>query len=256
VWIPLIRLGQFLGLVALGGVTSLSAPHSVVAQRSTVPRSGAVGYDVGAQSCSTALPTGGSFGVVGVTAGRPFHPSSCLVSEYAWAKKRTYRPQYYVNLANPGRRSVHWGVGGPRTCHRKVKNDAGCAYNYGIQAAAAAASYVRGVGGDPHGRWWLDVEVDNTWGTGRAGIAANIADIRGARHYLRHHLHAAVGVYTETSWWTQITRGAHMVHVPVWGGGANSKRHARQNCRSHSITGGRALLAQWIAGTTDHDLAC
>jgi hypothetical protein len=100
------------------------------------------------------------------------------------------------------------------------------------------------------------VEIDNTWGRGRAGIAANIADIRGARHYLRRHLHVTVGVYTETAWWQQITHGARMRHVPVWGGGADSLRHARHNCRSRSITGAPALLAQWIVGTVDHDLAC
>jgi hypothetical protein len=137
-----------------------------------------------------------------------------------------------------------------------VKNDVGCAYNYGVRTAAAALSYLRAAAANPRARWWLDVEIDNTWGRGRAGVAANIADINGARHYLRHHLHTLVGVYTETSWWSQITRGARMPHVPVWGGGADSRRHARQNCRAHSITGGPALLAQWIVGTVDHDLAC
>jgi len=225
-------------------------------QQQSFPRHGAVGNDVGAQSCSTPLPSGGSFGIVGATAGRPFHASTCLDAEYAWARTRTYAPQYYVNLADPGRRSSHWGVGGPRTCHRTVRNDAGCAYDYGVEAAAAAVSYVRAIGSSGHGRWWLDVEVDNTWGTGSAGLAANIADIRGARHYLRRHLHAAVGVYTETGWWDQITGGVRMTHLPVWGGGANSIRHARQNCRRHSITGGPALLAQWIVGSADHDLAC
>jgi hypothetical protein len=258
VWIPLVRIGQLVGLVALGAVTSTSIPNSasVQPQPQSPPPAGTIGYDVGAQSCSAPLPSGGSFGVVGATAGRPFHPSACLGTEIGWAQTRPYRPQYYLNLANPGRRSSHWGHGGPRTCHRTVKNDAGCAYNYGVASAAAAVSYVRAAGGNPRARWWLDVEIDNTWGTGRAGVAANIADIRGARHYLRAHLNTTVGVYTETGWWSQITRGVRMRHVPVWGGGANSKRHARQNCRTHSITGGPALMVQWIVGTTDHDLTC
>lgn len=251
--------GRLLGVLAFAAVTATSAPQlnavDTAAKSSTLP-SGTVGNDVGAQSCTTVFPLGGTFAVVGATAGRPFHPSPCLAAEYAWARTRRYSPQYYLNLANPGRHSAHWGVGGPKTCHRKVKNDAGCAYNYGVESAAAALSYVRATGSTGHGRWWLDVEVDNTWGRGRAGIAANIADIKGARHYLVHHLHSVVGVYTETTWWQQITHGARLTHVPVWGGGADTRRHARQNCRRHSITGGPALLAQWIVGTVDHDLAC
>ncbi len=249
------RAARLAGILALSALASAGASASALASQA-LPPTGAVGNDVGSQSCATRLPPGGSFGVVGVTAGRPFHPSACLSVEYSWAQSRIYRPQFYVNLANPGRHSAHWGAGGPRVCHRTVKNDAGCAYDYGVGSAAAALSYAKAVGSNGHSRWWLDVETDNTWGTGRAGIAANLADIQGALHYLRSHLHTTVGVYTETRWWSQITGGARMIRVPVWGGGADSRHHARQNCRRRSITGGPALLAQWIVGTVDHDLAC
>lgn len=215
-----------------------------------------MGYDVGAQSCATGLPTGGAFGVVGATAGKPFHPSPCLGSEYSWASEQTYRPQYYVNLADPGHTSSHWGRGGPRPCHRAAKYDAGCAYDYGVKTAAAALQDVKAVGSDGQGRWWLDVEPDNSWGVSRSGVTANIADIKGALHYLRSRPHTSAGVYTETAWWFAITGGAQLPRTAVWGGGADSKHHARANCRSHSITGGPALLAQWITGTVDHDLAC
>ena len=248
--------GRFADALALAVVTVLSTPHSAVLHQRGFPTSGAVGYDVGDSSCSTTLPTGGSFAVVAATAGKPFHPSTCLAAEYAWAKTLTYRPQYYINLADPGHRSSHWGGSGPRTCHRKPKYDVGCAYDYGVKTAATALQYVKAAGSNGQGRWWLDVEPDNTWGTGRAGIAANIADIQGALHYLRTRSHISAGIYTETTWWFQITDGARMSRTAVWGGGANSKHHARQNCLLHSITGGRALLAQWITGTVDHDLAC
>lgn len=215
------------------------------------------GYDVGDLSCSTALPSGGSFAVVGTTAGRPFHRSPCLDTEYAWAKSLSFWPQLYLNLADPGRKSSHWGHGGPKRCHRRIKNDAGCAYDYGYEAAATAWGYAQAAGAAGRGRWWLDVEIDNTWGTGRAGVAANVADIRGALRYLRRRAHATVGIYTETTWWQTITGGSRrFAHTPVWGGGADNRRNAKRNCRAHSITGGRALLAQWIVGDVDHDLAC
>jgi hypothetical protein len=247
------RLGY---LVTVAAVTAMSGPHGGNSHHPGFPRSGETGYDVGDVSCGTTLPQGGTFGIVGATAGRPFHPSSCLGAEYAWANGLADRPQYYVNLADPGHKSSHWGGGGPRTCHRRPKYDVGCAYDYGVKTATTALQYVRSAGSNGQGRWWVDVEPDNSWGTSRAGIAANIADIEGALHYLRTRQHVSAGVYTETVWWSAITNGARMSHVAVWGGGANTKRHARQNCRRHSITGGPALLAQWIVGTADHDLAC
>jgi hypothetical protein len=250
------RFAHLIGLVVLGAATSLGSPQAGPVQHSTSPRAGAVGYDVGHLSCSTALPRGGAFAVVGATAGKPFHPSPCLGAEYAWANTLAYRPQYYVNLADPGHKSAHWGAGGPRACHRKPKYDVGCAYDYGVKTATAALQNVKAAGSTGRGRWWLDVEIDNTWGTSRAGIAANLADIKGALHYLRSRPRTSAGVYTETAWWSVITHGARMSHTTVWGGGANSKRHARKNCLRHSITGGPALLAQWIVGTVDHDVAC
>jgi hypothetical protein len=251
----LIRIASVVALFSLGGQSpaTVTTPASHPAR----PASGAVGNDVGYQSCATALPTGGSFGVVGTTAGQPFQASGCLESEYAWAKALTYRPQYYINLANPGHKSKHWGKGGPRTCHKKPKYDAGCAYDYGYQTAAAAWSYVKAIGSNGSGRWWLDVEPDNSWGYSQSGRAANIADIRGALHYLRHRSHTAVGIYTETIWWDSITASStSFSHVPVWGGGANNRKRAKANCKLHSITGGHALLAQWIKGGVDHDVAC
>jgi hypothetical protein len=252
----LTTIARIACLVALGAVTSTSSPQVGVAHQAGFPRPGAVGDDVGDVSCASTLPRGGAFGIIGSTAGKPFHPSSCLASELAWASTLTYQPQYYVNLADPGHKSSHWGDGGPRACRRKPKYDAGCAYDYGVKTATAALQYVRAAGSTGQGRWWLDVEPDNSWGTSRAGVAANVADIEGALHYLRGRAHTSAGVYTETTWWSAITRGARMSHTAVWGGGANSKRHARGNCRSHSITGGPALLAQWIVVSVDHDIAC
>ncbi|MBV9485358.1 MAG: hypothetical protein JO246_04815 [Frankiaceae bacterium] len=251
----LIRVASVIALFSLGGQTPADVPTLV--HHPAHPASGAVGNDVGYQSCSTTLPTGGSFGVVGATAGQPFQASGCLSAEYTWASNLTYRPQYYMNLANPGHKSTHWGKGGPRKCHKKPKYDVGCAFDYGFTSAAAAWHYVKDVGSTGAGRWWLDVEPDNSWGFTRGGVAANLAVIRGALRYVRHRPHTSAGIYTETVWWESITGGStHFKKVPVWGGGANNKKHAKANCKRHSITGGPALLAQWIKAGVDHDIAC
>jgi hypothetical protein len=261
-WRPLLAAVATAAALGIGACAPISTDLIATSDTSavhhpTTPPRGAVGRDVGAQSCLATLPSGASFGIIGVTGGRPFHSSACLSPEYTWASGLTYRPQYYINLADPGHASSHWGHGGPRACHRKPKYDVGCAFDYGSQTAAAAWSAAKAAGSDGRGHWWLDVEVDNTWGTSASGIAANLADIRGALRYLRSRQHTSVGIYTETSWWDTITHGStHFSGVATWGGGANSKRHARANCRPHSITGGPALVAQWIVGSVDHDIAC
>ncbi|HVV75825.1 MAG TPA: hypothetical protein VHC43_07295 [Mycobacteriales bacterium] len=248
------RLISVIAIAATAG--SGTVPASSAARSGTAP-AGAIGRDVGSQSCAGTLATDVSFGIIATTAGRPYFPSPCLSSEYAWASSLTYRPQYYVNLADPGHKSPHWAQTGPRACDRKPKYDAGCAYDYGYDAAAAAWDYVSAVGSTGRGRWWLDVETDNTWGYTSNGIIANRAIIRGALNYLRHRHHVGAGIYTETSWWWAITGGVTSFRgTPVWGGGAGSKRNARANCRPHSITGGPALVAQWIKAGIDHDIAC
>jgi hypothetical protein len=248
-------LSRFVGAFAL---TTLLASGSAPSVRgSGNPPRGAVGGDVGAQSCSQPMPTGASFGVIAATDGRPYFASPCLSTEYAWANGLPYRAQYYINLADPGHRSSHWNHGGPRACDPKPKYDVGCAYDYGYEAAATAWGYVAAVGTPGNARWWLDVETDNTWGYSSSGIAANRSVIRGALDYLRHHRRVTAGIYTETTWWDAITGGTSSFSgTPVWGGGANSKLHASENCRAHSITGGPALLAQWIRQGVDHDIAC
>jgi hypothetical protein len=252
------RIPHLAAVVVLAVVTALASSSTAgAAAHKTEPRHGAAGYDVGTLSCGNALPRGGTFAVVAATAGKPFHPSRCLRAEYTWARSLTFRPQYYLNAADPGHGSAHWGKGGPRVCHRAARYDVGCAYDYGVRSAQAALHDVTAVGSNGQGRWWLDVEPDNSWGESKAGIAANVAVIDGALHYLRTRPHISAGVYTETAWWAAITDGARMPHTAVWGGGADSKRRAVKNCRRHSITGGPALLVQWFTGpTADHDYAC
>jgi hypothetical protein len=246
------------GVAVLGAVLgSGTTVPTHVSTLSGAPAHGVVGRDVGDDSCAATLASDAAFGVVATTAGRPYYSSPCLASEYAWAKDLAYSPEFYVNLADPGQRSSHWGQGGPQTCHRFAKYGVGCAFDYGYQAAAAAWGYARSIGASGTGRWWLDVEIDNTWGYSEAGVAANIAVIRGALQELKSHPHVGAGIYTETVWWDYITGGTRSFGTtPVWGGGAGSKQHASQNCLAHSITGGPALLAQWIAGGIDHDIAC
>jgi hypothetical protein len=224
----------------------------------------AAGVDVNANSACSTISSGSAFAVIGATTGKPFGSpdAGCFQAAVVQAQALPAAPQFYLNLADPGKASAgHWNDGGPRACHVVHNYDMGCAYDYGYRAAQQAAEFASTHGAAAGSRWWIDVETDNTWGSasGAPGHkAANVADIQGALKYLGSHGYPA-GVYTETAWWEAITRSpATFSHVPVWGGGAGSAKNARANCKAVSITGGPALLAQWFKtqGGIDHDVAC
>jgi hypothetical protein len=219
------------------------------------------GVDV--SSCAATLSSSVAFAVIRATNGLPYNSSDpqCFGTEMTQAQNLAAAPQFYMNLADPGRASKgHWNDGGPKACHVAHNYEASCAYDYGYRAAEQAVGFARGHGMAAGSRWWVDVETDNTWGatTGApAHIAANIADIQGALRYFASHGFPA-GIYTETAWWTAITDSSTAFsHVPVWGGGAGSAKNARANCKSVSITGGPALLAQWFTDShADNDVSC
>jgi hypothetical protein len=224
------------------------------------------GTDVnaGAGSCSSPLLSGVTFAVIRATDGQPFHRAdpACFTTETTEAKQLPAAPEYYMNLADPGQASTaNWDKGGPRACQVAADYETGCAYDYGYEAAKQAVSFAKGHGMAAGSRWWVDVEIGNSWGSHNlrapGHAVANVADIHGALRYLSTHGLPA-GIYTETLWWDLITGSSTgFSRAPVWGGGADSRANARANCKQVSITGGPALLAQWFTDVQhDHDIAC
>jgi hypothetical protein len=225
----------------------------------------ASGVDVNANSACSTISTGAAFAVIGATTGTPYASpdAGCFHAAVVQAEALPAAPQFYMNLADPGKASAgHWNDGGPRACHVAHNYDIGCAYDYGYRAAQQAVGFASLQGAAAGSRWWVDVEIDNSWGSATIGEpghrAANVADIQGALKYLGSHGYPT-GIYTETAWWGPITGSPRTFsQVPVWGGGAGNPKNARANCKAVSITGGPALLAQWFKtqGGTDHDVAC
>jgi hypothetical protein len=224
------------------------------------------GIDLSASAgtCASPLPTSAAFAVIGANDGQPFSSSNatCFTTEAAEAKQLAAAPEFYMNLADPGKASAgHWHKGGPEVCHVAHDYDLGCAYDYGYEAAKQAVTFASSHGMLADSRWWLDIETANSWGSHNVHapghLAANVADIHGALHYLATQ-HLPAGIYTETAWWSAITGSATgFSQVPVWGGGAGSRTAARTNCKQVSITGGPALLTQWFTNVLDdHDVAC
>ncbi len=109
--------------------------------------------------------------------------------------------------------------------------------------------------------WWLDVETANTWQTGTAGQAMNVADLQGMIASLQAAGVAIVGAYSTSSQWTQVTGGTtsasgSLWQIPNWIPGARTLSGAKSNCSQVSFTGAASIaLTQW-ASHPDGDYAC
>jgi hypothetical protein len=206
------------------------------------------GHDVSIPQCSQQLPEPGAFAVVGVAGGVAFSGNPCLASEFAWAARAGARPQLYMNLGDPGPQSPHWRQPGPHAC---AAADRVClASNYGANAAADALAHARAAGARS-ARWWLDIEVLNTWAS---DPAQNIAVIQGAAATLRAR-GATVGAYSTAYQWGQIT-GGWQVAMPNWLGGAGGPTQAASWCGGAGFSGGPVQLVQYPTQGIDGDLSC
>ena len=255
------RLARNTFAAAAAAVLVFVVAGSPVSAASAVPApAGASGYDISYPQCPSNFPTGGSFGIVGVNNGLPWSTNPCLSAEYTWAQALPYAAALYINTANPGPISTHWNLPGPRNCvHPKSYSDTGCAYNYGwnaaLQSFLAASTALPGTTAKSLG-WWLDVELANSWsGT----FSANAADIQGSIDYLRAQSVSAVGIYSTSYQWGQIT-GGYIVPAPAppdWVPGASSVAEAASFCDpSHSFSGGPVQLTQYPYNGFDADYVC
>lgn len=144
----------------------------------------------------------------------------------------------------------------PRACDGSASLD--CAYDYGWYAAQAAMT---GAGGHATSSpWWLDVETANTWS---GDVSSNAAVLQGVVALLKNAGVPSVGVYSSPRQWAQIT-GAMTPDSPInqpfagvynWLARAHSADEAPTLC-SHTFTGGRVKLVQYIGGGFDADYAC
>lgn len=264
----------------LAALATLALGHPVAANVHTGSAAATMssGYDVSWPQCSSNLPGDGTFGIVGVSNGRPWGANPCLAAEYSWAAARPGAPGLYMNTANPApHSSFYWPASGahdPALCTNSTSTtDPGCAYDYGWHAARDSLSAATSITStSTQLTWWLDVETGNTWnGDG----SSNAADLQGSIDYLRSAGVPKVGIYSTASQWTAITGGYTTASQssyaaswrgefatpngisssPDWIAGAASAGEATNNCAT-SFTGGATELAQYSSGGFDADVAC
>ena len=254
------RLVVALTPVLIGGVVLVSPITAAAAVTH--------GYDISWPQCRTGAeprhPSGGAFGIVGVSDGLPWSQNPCLSGEFSWAKTLAGAPSLYMNTADPGTQSTHWGISGPdANCDPSNADStstafAACAYNYGWNAAAdALRTEAAPVPGATALTWWLDVETGNSW---NGDATANADDVQGSIDYLKAAGVATVGVYSTSVQWGAITGGyAFPTATPNWLAGASSGSQARSDCTKVTAFGGtnsRITLVQYVSGGFDADVPC
>jgi hypothetical protein len=244
------------GLAAVAAIVFLAVMGARPLSASSPYQPGSIGYDISAPQCPANFPSGGAFGIVGVTNGRAWSVNSCLQAEYQWASSLPAPPAFYMNTANPGPVNPHWQLPGPRSCFDySTANDSGCAYNYGWNAASDAfstASSAVGAGAAAGHMWWLDVETANSWsGT----TSANAAAVQGFLDNLTAHGVPAVGIYSTIAQWRGITGSYALPQAPNWISGGPDVAGALAYCGS-TMTGGPVWLVQAFIGSRSGDYAC
>ena len=233
---------------------------------------------------------------LGPSTGHPSYAQSELYWAVSTSTGSSTQPKasVYVNTADPGNVATgtllpDWPTSGATpygTCTTTTvstssgpatagQNSPACAWEYGDQKAAQDAAWLRAaaqaidaqsppvtVPTTPSGYpWWLDVETTNTWLTGAAGQAMNVAVLQGIVVGLTAAGAPSVGVYAPPNQWVAITGGttastATIGKLATWVPGASDQAGAQAVCAGPSFTGGPVALAQFPSGAFDGDLPC
>lgn len=154
------------------------------------------------------------------------------------------------------------------------RNSPACAWQYGYNKATTDVTWLSGAAAAINKQvgssvvpaaasaypWWLDVETVNTWQTGAAGQAMNVADLQGMIAALRTAGATSVGAYSTASQWDQVTgtgaTAGSLGGIPDWIPGAKRLAAAESNCADVSFTGGKVTLTQYSGHPDDNDYAC
>jgi hypothetical protein len=262
---------RFHPLGGLGGLAALTA----VAVGGLVPELSAdaastTGYDISWPQCTSNganTPRASAFGIVGVNDGIAWSQNPCLTAEFTWAAGLAGAPALYMNTADPGTQSKHWGLtDGPdaKSCdptNTDINSSAfaACAYDYGWDTAQDALKVeAANVSNAASYTWWLDVETTNTWA---GSTSANAADVQGSIDYLRQTAGIRrVGVYSTAAQWNTITGSyAFPTFTPEWLAGASSAHEAQSFCTTQTPFGGAnstITLTQYHSAGFDADHPC
>ena len=294
-------------IVALVALTIGAMPALAKGGPPTKPQAVTTGNDISWPQCGGAYPSGQAFGIVDVNGGLANTENPCFAGELVWAWGSTGnsspgqqpKASLYVNTANPGPSVTDWptnnvdpnGVSEAPgsanadpygTCSASPSGPAdspACAWQYGWNRAIQDMLWLAGTpttglpanGAQPSTyTWWLDVETGNSWETGTAGLANNVADLQGMVAAFTRTSGGtsgsialggakSVGIYSTSAQWGQIvgigTALGTLAGLPNWLPGARTANAAASNCSLAGFTG-TVVLTQWFGRPYDGDYAC
>lgn len=265
------------------GVSALLNMNALAA-RAPARAPSKLGNDISWPQCDRRLPSGQAFGIVGVTGGLANTTNPCLTDQLLWANTSSGaanqpKTQLYVNTANPGGLNTDsWPESNVDPLGNVAPNPYGtcngadslaCAWQYGWNRAVEdvylrlkPAAQFAGLTDNPAVyRWWLDVEIVNTWKEGPSGHPSNVADLEGMVAYFSS-IGSQVGVYSTAYQWGQIAGSAvgadsNLNGLKSWLAGARSEADAKKRCSLPSLTsGGQVTLTQFVSRNLDYDYSC
>jgi hypothetical protein len=244
--------------VAATGVVAAVAPTAAQAAPT------ATGYDISWPQCPGAgaqpmPPTNARFVIIGLTHGQAFTDNPCVADQFAWAAANDIpRAAYtWATYPTPAQLTAHGATGGPW----RGSTDAARLRNAGYAGGKDAVATLTSLGLTPKPTVWVDVEKRSGDSAEPWKLTLTRADQQRNRFVIEGTLRAledsgyAVGLYSVTSHWQEITGGWWLPGVPTWVA-KSDQATATAACTQTSWSSGKTLMTQWTDGSFDYDIPC
>ena len=202
------------------GLTPLTASASTL---NVYGSAGTSGYDVSYPNCTDSVPGNPTFGIVGMTGGRPFSTNGCATTEWQTASKWSVGPSAYFNTGYAGA----YAKSITSTCSTEAAiatvygslskhalSQAEEAWAIGCSEVDWAQSVLGGFTTSAPVMWWADIETGNSWSM---TTSLNQFTIDGISYEMQHMTSVADlgGIYSTASSWKKITGSTSWTPTPA-----------------------------------------
>ncbi len=184
------------------------------------------GYDVSYPNCTDSVPYNPTFGIVGMTGGRPFSTNGCAATEWQTASKWSVGPSAYFNTGYAGAyaksitgtcsglsqtTAVNLGTFNGLKGH--AISQAEEAWAIGCSEVDWAQSVLGGFTTSAPVMWWADIETGNSWSM---NTSLNQFTIDGISYEMQHmtSVPGLGGIYSTVASWSKITGSASWTPTP------------------------------------------